>query len=132
MASPFKFSAPDICTEILKKEGGYWEPIVTNVPLFGTDMDFIQPEYHAYRFKSGRIWDVVNGWRDQVKQLSASGVVATVATVPVKEASAARTFSTGATRDTDNGKLDYEAFLSPLVLEDRKSTRLNSSHGYIS
>lgn len=28
-----------------------------------------------------------------------------------------RTFSTGATRDTDNGKLDYEAFLSPLVLK---------------
>ncbi len=28
-----------------------------------------------------------------------------------------REFSTGATRDTDNGKLDPEAFLSPLVLE---------------
>ena len=28
-----------------------------------------------------------------------------------------RTFDTGANRDTDEGKLDYEAFLSPLVLE---------------
>ena len=28
----------------------------------------------------------------------------------------ARYFSTGATRDTDQGKLDYEAFLSPIVL----------------
>lgn len=28
-----------------------------------------------------------------------------------------RTFETGATRDTDSGKLDYEGFLSPLVLE---------------
>ena len=30
--------------------------------------------------------------------------------------SSIRTFSTGATRDSDDGKLDYEAFLSPLVL----------------
>lgn len=28
-----------------------------------------------------------------------------------------RQFSTGATRDTDDGKFDYEGFLSPLVLE---------------
>lgn len=28
-----------------------------------------------------------------------------------------RTFSSGATRDTNEGKLDYEAFLSPEVLE---------------
>jgi hypothetical protein len=28
-----------------------------------------------------------------------------------------RTFETGATRDTDNGKLDYEGFLHPDVLE---------------
>jgi hypothetical protein len=28
-----------------------------------------------------------------------------------------RTFDTGATRDTDEGKLDYEGFLCPLVLE---------------
>ena len=27
-----------------------------------------------------------------------------------------RTFDTGATRDTDEGKLDYDGFLSPLVL----------------
>ena len=27
-----------------------------------------------------------------------------------------RTFVTGATRDTDNGKLDYEGFISPLAL----------------
>ena len=29
----------------------------------------------------------------------------------------ARTFETGATRDTDAGKLDYEGFLSPLVIK---------------
>jgi hypothetical protein len=29
-----------------------------------------------------------------------------------------RTFSTGATRDTDADKLDFEGFLSPLVLEE--------------
>lgn len=28
-----------------------------------------------------------------------------------------RNFKTGATRDTDQGKLDFEGFLSPLVLE---------------
>jgi len=28
-----------------------------------------------------------------------------------------RTFSSGATRDTDEGKPDYEGFLSPLVIE---------------
>ena len=28
-----------------------------------------------------------------------------------------REFATGATRDTDTGKYDYEGFLSPLVLE---------------
>ncbi len=28
-----------------------------------------------------------------------------------------RTFATGATRDIEDGKLDYEAFLSPLVLK---------------
>lgn len=28
-----------------------------------------------------------------------------------------RTFATGATRDTDQGKLDYDGFLSPLVLK---------------
>jgi hypothetical protein len=27
-----------------------------------------------------------------------------------------RTFDTGATRDTEDGKLDYEGFLSPIVL----------------
>lgn len=31
--------------------------------------------------------------------------------------SAERQFQTGATRDTDRGKFDYEGFLSPLVLE---------------
>jgi len=28
-----------------------------------------------------------------------------------------RKFKTGATRDTDNGKLDYEGFISPIVLQ---------------
>lgn len=31
--------------------------------------------------------------------------------------SVVRTFDTGATRDTDDGKLDFEGFLSPLALE---------------
>jgi hypothetical protein len=35
----------------------------------------------------------------------------------VVEGSPIRKFETGATRDTDNGKYDYEAFLSPIVLE---------------
>jgi len=30
-----------------------------------------------------------------------------------------RTFETGATRDSDKGKLDYEGFFSPLVLQRR-------------
>jgi hypothetical protein len=30
---------------------------------------------------------------------------------------ASRAFSTGATRDTDEGKLDFEGFLSPLVIK---------------
>lgn len=34
-----------------------------------------------------------------------------------KEIPVIRTFGTGATRDTDANKLDYEGFLSPLVLE---------------
>lgn len=32
-------------------------------------------------------------------------------------AETARTFDTGATRDTDHGKLDFEGFLSPRVLK---------------
>ena len=32
-------------------------------------------------------------------------------------ASAVRTFDTGATRDTEEGKLDYEGFISPFVLK---------------
>ena len=34
-----------------------------------------------------------------------------------REVPPVRKFTTGATRDTDAGKLDYEGFLSPLVLE---------------
>src|SRR5687768_4320669 len=34
-----------------------------------------------------------------------------------KKESAMREFETGATRNLDNGKLDYEGFLSPLVME---------------
>jgi len=38
--------------------------------------------------------------------------------VPLDQSTATmRTFDTGATRHTDAGKLDYEGFLSPLVLE---------------
>lgn len=35
----------------------------------------------------------------------------------MSEQGTVRTFDSGATRDTDAGKLDYEGFLSPLVLE---------------
>ena len=45
-----------------------------------------------------------------------------------------RTFNTGATRDTDKGKLDFEGFLSPLVLERyaqyMDKTRLQSDGNY--
>ena len=40
-----------------------------------------------------------------------SGIASSVPTPPI------RTFETGATRDTDKDKLDYEGFLSPLVLQ---------------
>ncbi len=36
---------------------------------------------------------------------------------PIGTATSKRTFDTGATRDTETGKYDYEAFLSPMVLE---------------
>ncbi len=36
---------------------------------------------------------------------------------PTVSVKAPRRFETGATRDTDSGKLDFEGFLSPLVLE---------------
>jgi hypothetical protein len=36
---------------------------------------------------------------------------------PAEHTGTVRRFATGATRDTDAGKLDYEGFLSPLVLE---------------
>ena len=37
--------------------------------------------------------------------------------VTPRQSPAIRTFETGATRDSDDGKYDYEGFLSPLVLE---------------
>jgi hypothetical protein len=37
--------------------------------------------------------------------------------IPVGKYEQVRTFKTGATRDLDKGKIDYEAFLSPLVIE---------------
>jgi hypothetical protein len=44
-------------------------------------------------------------------------VTATVGFAKRKEKPMIRTFESGATRDTEEGKLDYEGFLSPLVLE---------------
>lgn len=38
--------------------------------------------------------------------------------MPENKMSKIRQFNTGATRDTDQGKLDYEGFLSPLVLQE--------------
>jgi hypothetical protein len=37
--------------------------------------------------------------------------------VPTSESTSIRTFDTGATRNTDNSKYDYEGFLSPLALQ---------------
>ena len=37
--------------------------------------------------------------------------------IPMKRQKKIRVFSTGAKRDTDEGKLDYEGFLSPEVLK---------------
>ena len=37
--------------------------------------------------------------------------------VTISPSSEKRTFDTGATRDTESGKLDYEGFMSPLVME---------------
>jgi 5'(3')-deoxyribonucleotidase len=42
-----------------------------------------------------------------------------LAAVAASEAPAVRQFETGATRDTETGKLDYEAFFSPAVLKRR-------------
>jgi len=36
---------------------------------------------------------------------------------PIKDNGTSRSFETGATRDTSEGKLDFEGFLSPRVLE---------------
>ena len=44
----------------------------------------------------------------------------------LKAGGISRTFDTGATRDTDEGKYDYEGFLSPLVLE-RYAEYMNSN-----
>lgn len=43
--------------------------------------------------------------------------VTNVPTVRPAAPTGSRAFSTGATRDTDEGKLDFEGFLSPLVLK---------------
>jgi hypothetical protein len=44
-------------------------------------------------------------------------LVETVGDLKAHDSGTIRTFDTGATRDTDLNKLDYEGFLSPLVLE---------------
>lgn len=49
---------------------------------------------------------------ERVQRLRLDGPNALLATT-----GATRTFETGATRDTDEDKLDYEGFLSPLVIE---------------
>ena len=100
------YNSEDPCTHVLIVEGGKWRE--SFVDLYASDMYRFEsgdstPDHHAYMFKSGRVWDTVNGWR--------WGQTASV------EAPQGRTFETGAYRDTDNGKLDYEAFLCPRVLE---------------
>lgn len=46
-----------------------------------------------------------------------SNVVRNLGRFKVRNAGALRKFESGATRDTDTGKYDYEAFISPTVLE---------------
>lgn len=53
-------------------------------------------------------------WEGRNKRL---GVEIDAGFVPKKSAGKTRTFVTGATRDTDEGKLDFEGFLSPFALQ---------------
>ena len=65
------------------------------------------PSY-SYEFKSGRIYLRGKGWiQPSLSNKKSQDVVSATG----------RQFQTGAYRDTDNNKLDYEAFLSPIVLE---------------
>jgi hypothetical protein len=53
---------------------------------------------------------------DRIKAAYARGVANDCLDVELQNAGA-RYFSTGATRDVDDGKLDYEGFLHPLVIQ---------------
>lgn len=46
-----------------------------------------------------------------------NGSLCTLCHIRLNSANAVRQFPTGATRDTEDGKLDYEGFLSPLALK---------------
>jgi len=67
-------------------------------------------EEHARMSKAGNILKHKPGVTDYFKQLEREEM-------EKKNAPTVRTFSTGATRDVDDGKYDYEAFISPAVLK---------------
>lgn len=52
-----------------------------------------------------------------IKEPEFHGTAVAVGRVEFDRPGSIRTFNTGATRDSDDGKLDYEGFLSPVVLE---------------
>lgn len=65
---------------------------------------------------AGDAWCDTHKPRDSGTELTEQLRASVDLVADVGPAAAVRTFSTGATRDTDQGKLDYEGFLSPLVL----------------
>lgn len=63
----------------------------------------------------GRLFKMPKLKQDPAQELSCD--LAKVCTETKSPGAVVRTFATGATRDTEDGKLDYEGFLSPLVLK---------------
>ena len=54
--------------------------------------------------------DLDKDWRPDIQPVGMNSL-------DYEELGVSRTFDSGATRDTDQGKYDYEGFLSPLVIE---------------
>jgi len=98
--------------EILYEEDNQWgskntellgiPPKQTTVPVKGIPVEEIEEHF-------GPIPEV----KDAVKEVAIkAGVIPNDGTVEMRK------FESGATRNSDEGKLDYEAFLSPAVLEE--------------
>jgi len=101
-------------THYATKEGEDWRPFFKPLPYFllekSKDGYYMEGnKVHALRFENGEEWDELNGVRNPMFVVDPTGREAT---------QIIRTFSTGATRDTNQDKPDYEGFLSPIVLED--------------